>query len=208
MIEAPLPRLFAMVPAAGRSRRMGEPKLLKRLGSRTLIRHLIESLDHPLIHSVSVLVRSDDPMLQQEVISSRAECVVAKEEPADMRRSVELLIEDVRQYHSPSHIDGWLLIPGDHPIVEMSVLDQLLRHWAAQPETVVLPQYEGRRGHPAIFPWSAVQRVASIPSDCGLNWLLRDNCIPVTEMQVDAPSILWDVDTPEDFEKISQLYGF
>ena len=53
-------RLFAIIPAAGLSRRMGEPKLLLNLAGQTVIARLLNALDHPRMTSRSVVVRQSD----------------------------------------------------------------------------------------------------------------------------------------------------
>ena len=53
-------RLVVIVPAAGHSRRMGQPKLLLPLGDRPVIARLVEAFDHPSVLDVLVVIRPDD----------------------------------------------------------------------------------------------------------------------------------------------------
>jgi len=73
-------------------------------------------------------------------------------------------------------------------------------------EAVIVPTYQGRRGHPVIFPWTLASRLVSIPADMGLNWFLQQPDVRVYEITCDEPSIHWDLDTPTDLVKIQQIF--
>ncbi|MBT5018364.1 MAG: nucleotidyltransferase family protein [Planctomicrobium sp.] len=199
------PSIHAIIPAAGRSRRMGKPKLLLTIGEMTLIERLIRQLQRVEISSISVLVREDDPELQEEVVRCGASLVVPDHEPQEMRESVGILLSHLEQNQNPTHDDGWLLIPADHPIVLPSVLKILVMSWQENPNSIAVPKYQSRRGHPTIFPWLAAKKLEEIPPRQGLNWLLKNQSTPMNEVQIDEPSVLWDVDTPEDFARICKI---
>lgn len=197
--------LYAIVPAAGLSRRMGQPKLLMKIGGRTVIERLLESLSHPEIVETVVVFRQDDEELAAAIDSLsgfRVECVRPESPPEDMRASVEYGLESLRTRHDPGSADGWALIPADHPILDSMVVEQLIAEWRRSGSDVLVPVYQGRKGHPTIFRWSLAERVSQIPRDCGLNWLLAMEDVSVDRCTVESDSILLDVDTPEDFERL------
>ena len=197
--------LHAIIPAAGRSRRMGEPKLLLKIGVMTLIERLIRQLQQADISSISILVREDDPVLQEEVKRLGVDLYIPAREPQEMRESVGMLLSNLKQKENPNQDDGWLLIPADHPIVLPSVLKTLTNSWKETPASITVPKYQSRRGHPTIFPWSAAGELRKIPHGHGLNWLLKNQQTLVNEVQLDEPSVLWDVDTPEEFQRICTI---
>ena len=89
------PRLVAIVPAAGLSRRMGQPKLLLDLAGRTVIARVIEALRDAGIARCLVVVRPADTDLMQEVTTAGGEVVLPATDPADMRQSVEWALRGV-----------------------------------------------------------------------------------------------------------------
>ena len=200
-----MPHIHAIIPAAGQSRRMGQPKLLLKIGGETVIERLLRELDQSTMTSVSVLVRANDQPLQDEVLRCHAEVIVPEENPAEMRDSVELLLEHLRKTKSPTDHDGWLLIPADHPIVEPHLLDRLVASWLQSPEKIVVPIHLGRRGHPTIFPWAVANQLEQIPPDQGINWLLRNGEVAMEKVECEEPSVLWDLDTPEEFAWIREI---
>ena len=69
---------------------------------------------------------------------------------------------------------------------------------------VVIPTYQGRRGHPAGLPAFLVDQIRTLSPDTpGLNSLWRNSPDMVYHLEVDDPAILRDLDRPEDVVKIS-----
>lgn len=184
---------------------MGQPKLLLSFGNTTVIGRLIEVLQSAGIADIYVLVRPDDVPLAEEIQRCGATVIQPDKAPPEMRVSVELLLDAIKQRHSPSNDDGWLLIPGDHPLLTPDTLSQLVTKWQDDPEAITLPIHDRRRGHPTIFPWSLAANVAGLPADVGVNYLLRHGSTEIQEVPVDDPTIHLDLDTPEDYERAMTL---
>lgn len=194
-----LRRLFALIPAAGRSRRMGTSKLLLPWNGKTVVEHLIGTLTRPEITAVVIVVRPDDHALRDVVQRTSAIAVVPDHEPPEMRDSIEFGLRAIRQQFTPNDTDGWLLIPADHPLIEPEVLNGLLACWSPGDCEALLPKFGARRGHPTLLRWSLASRIEQLPRDVGVNTLLRSEPNLVTEWPTDQESVLADLDTPEDY---------
>lgn len=194
-------RTFALIPAAGRSRRMGRHKLLLPLNGVSVIRSLIAALDG-IVDRTIVLIRADDSDLRQELEGTSATVIEIATDPPEMRDSIEWLLREVERTENPTTNDSWLLIPADHPVVNRETLLMLLRERAERSEAVHLPVYHGRRGHPTLFPWGLAAEVFELPETEGVNALLKRPSLAVCEHEVDDPAVLWDLDTPGDYERL------
>ncbi len=199
--------LFAVIPAAGHSRRMGRPKLLLPLGEKTVIRRLLETLDRPGIRCRAVVVRQDDQDLIDEVIAAGGWAVRPAVDPPEMRQSVEHALAAIAEKFSPKPEDGWLLVPGDHPVLSASVIDRLLARWQTRSAEVLIPTCQGRRGHPTVFSWKLTEKIPQIPPDRGLNWLVHSLGSAVEEVPVEDPAIFTDLDTPADYDALRKSFG-
>lgn len=194
-----LRRLFALIPAAGRSRRMGTSKLLLPWQGTTVIEHLIGTLTRPDITAVAIVVRADDQTLQEMVRHTSALAIIPDRDPPQMRDSIEIGLHAIRQRFAPADNESWLLIPADHPLIEPEVLDGLLTRWSRGDCEALLPTLGQRRGHPTLLRWSLAERIEQLPPDVGVNTLLRSSPSLVTEWPTDRESVLADLDTPEDY---------
>jgi molybdenum cofactor cytidylyltransferase len=197
--------LFAIVPAAGLSRRMGQPKLVMDIAGKTVIERLLTTLSHPEITETVVVIRRGDQQLADAIAQlaiPKVHVVQPEVDPPDMRTSVEHAIEYVGKSHSPQPADGWLLIPADHPVLDALVLDELIAAWQTTSEDILIPQHGEKNGHPAFFRWALTQSLCEIPDGKGLNWLRTAPGVRIRKLPVDSKSILLDLDTPDDFRRI------
>jgi len=195
-------RVFAVLPAAGRSTRMGRHKLLLPLGDGTVIGQLLQCLRSADTAEILVVIRPDDSALSREIARHGAHVVRPPSDPQSMRHSVQYALTELERRFAPTSQDAWLLVPADHPVLSARVLEQLLRCWREGDSRVLVPIYQQRRGHPTLFAWSLAAMVPQIPSDCGLNWLLQECSQDVTELMVDDPSVLLDLDTPDEYARL------
>lgn len=202
MPTARVPRYFAVIPAAGFSRRMGRSKLLLPVHGRTVVDHVIDAFHAAGIHDVFVLVREDDQPLRHELASTGVRIVLIPFATADMRHSVELLLAAIHRDEAPHLDDAWLLSPADHPTLNPDALRALCAAWREGAGGILVPTCGRRRGHPTLFSWRYAARVGDIPANHGLNWLLQEYADDVAEVPVEDPTILWDLDTPADYERL------
>lgn len=198
---------IAVIPAAGHSRRMGRPKLLLPWQGRTVIAHLVSELRAAGVRDIFVVLRANDEALLAEVVTAGALPVQPAIDPPDMRSSVEAGLAAAAQQTGQSVAAAqdrrnWLLIPADHPIVSRTTVAALLAAWSPSRRRILIPTYEGQRGHPTLFSGDFATEVKTIPPDYGLNWLVRQNAAAIQEVPVRDPGILVDLDTPEDYRAL------
>jgi molybdenum cofactor cytidylyltransferase len=202
MRESSVSRVFAVVPAAGRSRRMGRPKLLLPFDGTTVLGRLLDTLKTSRVSECCVVVRGDDEALKAEAQAHGARVVQPPVDPPDMRASVEWALRDIARRHQPCDDDGWLLIPADHPLLSSRLLSELLAAWDEGRPRILVPKHHGRRGHPTLFRWSAAAEIDAMPPERGVNWLLERHADQVVELPYPFPEATQDLDTPEDYARL------
>ena len=199
-------RLFAVIPAAGHSRRMGRPKLLLPLGGKTVLQRLLAALDLPAIVERFVVVRPNDAPLIEAAHAAGATTVIPDTEPPEMRVSIEHALRAIEERHHPDSDDGWILIPADHPTLDAAVTNQLVARWQHARPAILIPTHAGRRGHPTVFRWDLVDDVFRLPPDAGLNRLVKERASDVVELEIQEASILVDLDTAEDYAALCRRF--
>ena len=110
-------RLFGIIPAAGHSRRMGQPKLLLDLGGQSILSRLLEALKTiEGMETVCVVARQDDLTLVEAAERGGATVLRPTTDPPEMRDSVEFALREIERLFAPQADDAWMLIPADHPL--------------------------------------------------------------------------------------------
>ena len=89
---------------------------------------------------------------------------------------------------------GWLVLPGDMPLVTASTLLQVAGGLAQH--AVVYAQYRGRRGHPVAFGAELFSDLVQLSGDEGARRVMAR--YPSFGIEVDDPGVLMDVDTEAD----------
>lgn len=193
-----MPRSFAVIPAAGRSVRMGQPKLLLPWGESTILEQVLEVWRTAGVERRVAVLHLADRELAALAAQAGAEVVVPAVPPPDMKASVQAAL--VHLAAQANDQDVWLLAPADMPTLRPDVIGQLLQTARQTAGTILVPSVNGRRGHPVLFRWPMAAAVARLTVDQGVNELLRQ--FPVMEVPSQDEAILADVDTPEDYRRL------
>ena len=199
--------IFALIPAAGKSTRMGRPKLSLPLGDKTVIEHVVGALRRAGIENVLVVIGPHDPELLPLVQRTGSDHLVLDDETPYMRATVERGLAFLESRYHPTPNDMWLLIPADHPTLSATIVRDLLAAATSKPAcSIVVPTFEGKRGHPTLIVWSHLERLRDYPKNLGLNTYLRSCADETLELPVSDSTVLTDLDTPEDLQRLQELF--
>ncbi|TAN25900.1 MAG: nucleotidyltransferase family protein [Castellaniella sp.] len=100
---------------------------------------------------------------------------------------------------------GWLILPGDLPLVGAGTLRLVAQALAT--DLVVLPFWRGRRGHPVGFGKPCGSSLAMLGGDVGAAAIVRAHrqSGEVRDLAVDDPGIVMDIDTVDDLARAEAL---
>jgi len=190
--------IAAIVLAAGKSERMGRPKALLQLQGKTFLEHILDAISTSSVAETVVVAGHHRDEIEKHV-SIRVPVIF---NPAYERGMITSFQAGIRSLSDG--ISGGLLFLVDHPLVDSSTIQTLIANFA--PNRIVLPVFEGRRGHPVLFAVEVLQEVLALPASEGANIVVRRDPNRIVHVPVTSPGILVDVDTPEDFQKLQNEY--
>jgi len=193
--------LAAIVLAAGRSRRAGVFKPAVEIGGRPLLRHAVDGL---LPFCRPVVVVTGHERTRTEALVAGLDDVVTVFNPRyeeDMFLSVQAGARAL-----PADGTGFCVLPVDCPFVEADVMRALVDAFAAAGSTcAVIPEHEGRGGHPVLLPMTARAAILAAPAGATLRTIVT-GLAPV-RVPVASASVLADLDTPADLEAARERHG-
>ncbi len=200
------PILVSIVPAAGHSIRMGghDKLLLPWKQNSTVIDEVLRAWTESQTTRVVVVVRADDILLQQVCRKwPRVELVIPPNDPRDMKESVLRGLEFLSRNNAFFEIERWFVAPADMPTLNARIINRIIE---ANPrrDSIVIPLFNGRRGHPISLPWSLSERVAALAENEGIDRLLRDH--PIEYLEISDELRPEDIDTPEDYLRLRKQY--
>lgn len=102
---------------------------------------------------------------------------------------------------------GWLILPGDLPLVRPDTLRAVAAALAGH--SVVLPHYQGRRGHPVGFAASCRDALLLLEGAEGAAGIVRAQAAvsPAARLELDDPGMVTDIDTLQDLANAERLLG-
>ncbi len=193
----------AIVLAAGRSRRMGTQKLLLPYAGRTVIHHIVEQVAAASPRRLIVVVANDRAAIEQALAGTPALIVVNPDSDGDMLSSVRTGLLAL-----PDDGQGILVVLGDQPSIRTEVIVTVAIAFEFSGRGIVVPAYRGQRGHPILFSARYRQELLTQFDSTGLRGLLEAHPDDVHEVAISDPSILSDMDVPEDYQReLKRLEG-
>lgn len=183
----------AVIPAAGLSSRMGNFKPLMPFGETTVLQSILHLLKAKKVTEIAVVTgyRAEEMnyALQQEDITILYNSAYRKSHMFD---SICMGFDYMKD--RAEHVILW---PVDIPAVTEETVEKLLCA-AEKSEGVVYPVHNGISGHPVIFSEAAYEKILSHDGREGLYGALK-KIQAVTEIAVEDPFVLMDMDTKEDY---------
>lgn len=180
---------------------MGRPKLALPLGDKTVLECVLDILRQADVSDILVVISPGGKELIP-LADKKAHILQLDQDTADMQATVLAGLDWLETTLQPVAQDYWLLLPADHPSLNPVVIRQLEQCRTEHPQhSIFIPTFAGKRGHPALIGWQHVAALRQFPPGQGLNRFLRQQT-QLLECPMNAPEILLDLDTPEDYRRL------
>lgn len=191
--------IWAIILAAGESKRMGRPKMLLPLGERTILETVIDNASRAEVDGVVVVLGANAEKITAAIDHRPVELTVNPRYREGMLSSIQWGLNAL-----PASARAALVMLGDQPLIASEVIDKIIKVYRQGNKGIVLPVYRERRGHPILIDLKYKEEVAQLDANIGLRALTYHNQEDVLEVAMDEPSILNDVDTEEDYQAINK----
>ncbi len=192
------PQPVIVVLAAGRGSRFTGPqhKLAQALGSASV---LGQTIGHAIESRLPVVVVTTEPLAAEAARwVARRDVVVLPEVGSPGGGQLGMGFSIAAGVAARSDGGGWLVLPGDMPLVRPSSLVRVAQGLAHH--AVVYAQHRGRRGHPVAFGAELFSELVQLSGDEGARRLMAR--YPSFGIELDDPGVLVDVDTSDDLAAV------
>lgn len=183
-----------VVLAAGRSRRLGQPKQILPLGDTTLLGACLDVARACGFGQIVVTLGGAEAAVRDTVALHGIDVVTVDDAGSGCAGSLRTALSRVE-----SRADGIVLMLGDQPGVTPATVSRLVAAGMSIP--VAVCRYSDGRGHPFWFGRTMFGALAGLHGDKAVWKLLESGGVDFSEVPVDGPVPL-DVDTWEDYERL------
>ena len=187
-------KIWAIVLAAGESKRMKVPKMLLPFNGKTMIEKVIENVIRSEVFRTLVVLGS----YRDEILGSIGHLPINHCYNENYRKGMLSSVQCGFK-NLPVKFDAVLVFPGDQPFIEPSVINMIIHTYRETGKGIIVPVYRKKRGHPLLIDCKYRDEINTLEENEGLRSLSNMHKKDVFEIKTNSPGILKDFDTKEDY---------
>ncbi|HEX8835805.1 MAG TPA: nucleotidyltransferase family protein [Candidatus Acidoferrum sp.] len=188
--------LAAVILSGGASSRMGSPKALLPYQGRPFLEHLLKITIHPEIGARRVVLGADAESIAKAVPLKANEMIINSQWEKGQLSSIQAAVRKL-----PAGTEGMLLLLIDHPLISSLLVGELIAQFHKSRRPIVLPVYEGRRGHPVIFSASLYPELLRAPAETGARAVVWTHADEVEEVPTNEEGCVLNLNDPETLDR-------
>jgi len=100
-------------------------------------------------------------------------------------------------------MEAAFVVLADQPFVHSSTLNQMIAYHAKHTPQILIPLYRGFRGNPVLLDRLVFPDLMNLTGDIGCRAIFGSHAESIQRLAVDDPGILLDIDSAEDWERLS-----
>jgi molybdenum cofactor cytidylyltransferase len=187
-------KIWAIILAAGESKRMKVPKMLLPFNGKTMIEKVIENVIRSEVFRTLVVLGSNRNEILGPISHLPINHCYNENYRKGMLSSVQCGFKNL-----PANFDAVLVFPGDQPFIEPDVINVIINTYRETGKGIIVPMYRKKRGHPLLIDCKYRDEIYTLEENEGLRSLSNMHQKDVFEVKTNSPGILKDFDTKEDY---------
>lgn len=188
--------LAAVILSGGASRRMGSPKALLSYQGRPFLEHLLDVSHHTKIGVRRVVLGADAEPIAREIDLAHDDIVINENWEAGQLSSIQAALRSL-----PAETDGIILFLIDHPLISSTLVGEMIEAFYSAGQPIVLPVYEGRRGHPVIFAARLYNELMKAPLETGARSVVWAHEAELHALRTNEEGCVLNLNDPDTLQK-------
>ena len=195
-------KISAVLTAAGESSRMGRPKALLDWRAVTLVEYQIGCLLRAGVSEVVVVLGHQAEAIAPSVARTDACYVVNPDYRLGKATSIKTGLRSIDPL-----ADVILLLAVDQPRTD-EIISAVVQAHLQNEALITSPRHRGHGGHPLMFSASLRGELERISEESqGVREVFLAHRDEVTQVELDDPMVLLDINTLEEYEEAKRRYG-
>jgi molybdenum cofactor cytidylyltransferase len=183
--------ISAIVLAAGRSVRMGRQKLLLPWSDTTVLGKVVQTLQNAGVADMIIVTNSETANSISDL-----KLPVTLNDDGEMLASIQCGLRAIK----PS-AEAALICLGDQPQIEEGSARRVCEAFEKTGAHLVVPSYQMKRGHPWLAARPIWSEILAMEEGQSMRGFMKAHSNEIHYAILDTPTILQDLDTPEDYLK-------
>jgi molybdenum cofactor cytidylyltransferase len=182
--------IWAIILAAGESKRMGFPKMLLDFGGRIMIDKVITNVSNSKVANIMVVLGAHMEVIVEKIEKLPVKYCYNENYKDGMLSSVQCGFRNI-----PSDCNAVLVFQGDQPLITPAVINTIIETYLLSGKGILIPVYKNKRGHPILIDKKYRNEIESLNAGKGLRSLAHTFSDDVLEVETNESGILRDFDT-------------
>jgi len=192
-------KIAALILAAGQSRRMGQPKMLLPWGESTVLQTVLAAFRAAGVDKIVVVTGALHDSITA-LVGSTAHTVFNPEYASgEMLSSMQCGLRHLLA--EAAEAEAVLIGLGDQPQVQARSVEAVCAAFRQSGASLIVPSFQKRRGHPWLVARPLWEELLALAPSQTPRDFLNAHADQIQYVDVDTPTILADLDTPEDYLK-------
>lgn len=183
-----------MIPCAGASSRMGTSKALLDAGGRSFLAATVGALVAGGCDPVVVVIAAGQDDEERRAKDAGAVTLLNPDPGEGPITSLRLALAAL-----DGTVEAVAFLPVDHPRVGPETVARLREALLGGDAPLVLPVFEGKRGHPALFRRSLFAELSDPGLEGGARTVVHAHLNEALQVEVGDAGVVMDIDTPEAY---------
>jgi molybdenum cofactor cytidylyltransferase len=193
--------ISAVILSAGLSARFGSPKALADFQGEKVITRLQRLLIAAEVSEVIVVLGASADEIRPFILDvPQIRMVVNQQYQLGQTSSFQAALRALK-----SSTAGILLLPVDYPMIKGETIAGLLARFRQVPHKILVPAYEGRKGHPPIYPSLLAEEFLSLPPSMGINTVNHRHQDATELFPCDDPGVIRSFNTKAELTRMQAL---
>jgi len=184
----------AVILSAGESKRMGSPKALLLFDGSTFLEHIISVLKRGPVDAITVVLGANARTIRDSIDLSAANIVINKNYRDGQLSSLIAGLDSL-----PPQSDAALVCLVDMPFITEQTVNTIISTFNQTHAPIVVPAFNGKRGHPVLFSKSVFEELRNAPPDQGARFVVNSNIDAVRCVELPDEGIVIAINTPADY---------
>lgn len=189
-------KIWAIILAAGESKRMGFAKMLLPFRGKTMLGTVIDIVINSGVDNTLVVLGKENEKISEIVKKFPVKYCYNYNYKEGMLSSVQSGFRNL-----PADFQAVLVFQGDQPLINPATGSRLIEAYRASEKGILVPVFGKKRGHPLLLDRKYKDEIEKVDPEKGLRSLVENYSGDVLEVETDDQGILRDFDTFEEYKR-------
>jgi len=191
--------IVAVILSAGESSRMGRPKALLPIDGVRFVEKIVSALKSTDVGNIIVVLGHNAEEMRQKISDLPVTILINHDYKQGQLSSLQVAISHLESSSEGSPVDGILVHLVDHPYISATLVDLMIKRFYETKKLIVVPRFQGRRGHPVIFARALFSELLAAGPGQGAKPVVHAHRDDTLEIDTKDEGVLIDIDTPEEY---------